>query len=146
MISDFDHWDNGMLAIKSDLSFTGRIRFGKLRGLQSSLHNLWYTRKTLALWGAADSEAIFDVDDDVEAAKGSSSPMSGRGRKSGVGSVSGMSESSITSRLRRRPMSRPNSIGSAISVPGVVAGAIAIASSGSDLISGKGTEGHEKSA
>jgi len=146
MISDFDHWDNGMLAIKDDLSFTGRIRFGKLRGLQSSLRNLRYTREALASWGAADSDAVLDVDDDVEAARGSASPMSGRGRTSGMGSVSGMSESSITSRLRRRPMSRPNSIGSAISVPGVVAGAIAIASPGSDSISGEGTEGHEKSA
>lgn len=182
IISDFDHWDDGMLAIKDELSFTKKIRGGRLRGVHSTIQR---TRDTLGSWSprgfrsrdaspdgvsipqrrsrSASETAVVAANiiagivagcitgwgpnvtnQDIEAA---TPPVTTtRKRTSGVASVSGMSETSLGSRMRRRPMSRSGSIGSAISVPGVVAGAIAVASPSSEKSPAVGAVRHEKSS
>ncbi|KAL6703883.1 plasma membrane calcium [Coniothyrium glycines] len=122
IISDFDHWDHGMLHIKDELSFTRKIHGGRLWNLQSRF-NAYRPRRTSSSRGRDGS-----MDHGDRGMRSRPSLTKARGRTSASGSVSGMSNASAASGLRRRQASRTHSISSAFSVPGVVAGAVAIAS------------------
>jgi Ca2+-transporting ATPase len=128
IVSDFDEWDKGLLDIKDDLKFIKKIRGGRLKDLR---HIYRYHRDTFRSWREAvlvsRSSSIEDM--------GVSTPVSEKGRKGpqprdrlDSRSMSGSGVSSTGSVKRRRPWSRPSSISSAVSMPGVMAGSVAIAS------------------
>ncbi|KAF2747792.1 calcium-translocating P-type ATPase [Sporormia fimetaria CBS 119925] len=129
MFSDNDMWDAGLLEVRDELAFIRKIHGGRLHDLRFRIR---HPREIFAR--SRSHSSVFR--------RRPGSPISATGIHSMLSSAG-----SVASGRRRRPLSRPGSISSAISAPGVLAGSVALASPGGfKPVTWEESNQHEKTA